>query len=206
MTAEVRPILKIKTMNKYQLRIKSKKALMAYYDQFDFQLSFSGTYRQAIHHPVCGNYGTKEFLDIEEANRNVQRFLNSASRRIFGCSGAKKGIRLFGIGYIEGAVRASVHGLPRLHNHMFIGGLDIECIDLLDPEAAYILEQRLLQEWRDSKWGYDQADIRLIGPRGKKIELPTIARSRWQGYIHKQYDPEQSERLIFCLPNPTEND
>lgn len=187
-------------MNNYNLQKRSKEALMDFYDKHDFVLSFSGTYKQVLHHADDAGFQTKEHLCPETANKTVHRFLSGSSRRIFGCSQAQKGKRLFGVGYIEGVVRASVLGKQRIHNHMFIGGPIQERFDVFDPEQAYRVEQILNHEWNNTPWGYDQVDLRIISEHGTNTELPTISRERWQDYIHKQYDPTQSERLIMCLP------
>lgn len=182
----------------YEQGRKAKNALVEYYDQYEFVLSFTGNYKQVLRYRNEYGYYTREFLDVEAANKNVCHFITRASRRLFGTSQAQKGKRQFGLGYIEGDIRASVTGRERLHNHMFIGGPIGERFNLSNPEDAYILEQILTQEWNKTKWGYDQIDVRLIADSGEKTELPSIARGRWQSYILKQYDLEKSERLIFA--------
>ncbi len=180
---------------------------MDFYDRYEFHLSFTGTYKQCLVHPMVGNKSPKEYLTIEEANKTLTRFAMTASRSIFGCSQAKKGKRLVAVGYIEGNIRAAVSAHERIHTHLSIGGPIADRFDLTDPEQAYKLENILKQQWNKTKWGYDEVDIRLIDNREiNNTELPFVSRDRWQGYIHKKYDHKQSERMVMFLPKSSKND
>gem|GEM_PF-5739361 len=189
-------------MSEYELCKKLKTGLLERYDNYDFDVSFTGTYRQVILHKRAREFQIPEYLNIDSANKNVSHFLNAASRRIFGCSRAKSGQRLFAVGYIEGYARASVSGRERIHCNLSIGGVPPERFNLFDSEQAHELERLLMQTWSKTKWGYKQSCIKVISPIINHQTVPTIDGKKWLRYSYKYYNHRQSGRMIYCLPKP----
>ncbi len=187
-------------MNEYEHRIKTKKELMAFIEKFDFCFAFTGTYRQVVFHETKINDRVREFLDIEEANRNVGRFINMVSRRIIGRSRANKTNRLITAGYIEGHPRASVSGKERIHCHLLIGGPIDTHFDLEKSGDSLRLKNILEQEWKDTKWGWKQTDLLHHSKKSISPILPAFDTQQWISYIFKNFDHQQSERIVLNLP------
>ena len=177
-----------------------KSELIEFYNGFDFQITFTGTFKQVLSHQCRNGFPIREFLTIEEAVRNVNRFLNSVSRKVFGPAQAKKGRMIWAVGYVEGYSRASVTGRERIHAHLLLGGFPTNSFDFENPMDLYRLESLLREEWQKSNWGWEQVEVRLLAPEGFNTDLPMESRNRWQEYIHKHFNPEQSERIIMRLP------
>ena len=193
-------------MNEYELRKRMKKELLAYYDQFDFCLFFTGTYRQVLHDRTQHGLPVQDYLSIEKANQNTHHFLTRASRKIFGCAQAQRGKHLFGVGYVEGETRASVTGRQRIHNHILIGGPIEDRFDIFDNSHFDLLRALLTKEWASTRWGWNDVDVGVLCEQGSDGEPSSVRVKKCKNYIHKHYDHLQSQRMIMCLPKQIQND
>ena len=176
---------------------QTKQEITRYFQKTNFEIAFTGTFKQVFQHPTGSVTAISEYLDIEKAAKNVDHFLNAASRRVFGCCGAKKGDQLHAVGLIEGDSRASVTGGKRIHAHLMIGGFPEAWCQSISGNVSLKTQLELENVWQNTKWGWHDTDVQLMINNSES----TISRTEgWLEYILKDLNKFETERLIIRHP------
>jgi len=153
-----------------------KHAYKHWFDSFTAQLSFTGSVKQILMHD-----GVKEYATPHAIEKNVDRFINLASRRVLGRAAVRNCHKIRYTGCIEGREARDYSCSSRYHVHLSIGGIP-------DDFSLTDATQILLNLWESSKWGYRDNQCDIIHDA-----------SGWVDYTLKTVKTDNTDRFISNL-------